>query len=827
MSWIRMEIACFLVLVFMAIMYFTAKRENTQVHKVFSGMLVLSLIHTVLDGVTVYTVNHLESIPLWVNDVLHRLFLGTMSCIFYLVYAYIVLLVEDETKDCLRIAGFARKILIVFLICVAVAPLYYVETANGNYSYGPAVFLIYVSLLVFLLLAAITLCRHWKQIHRKKKMGVSLALGIQVLVLGIQAAYPLTLISAMGIMLINLAIYMTMENPDIALVEQVRQEKQKADEANAAKSAFLSNMSHEIRTPMNAIVGMTEILLRTDLTEEQKEYLENIKSAGTALVSIINDILDISKIEAGRMELVEDVYEPAPMFHNIRVIIQNRIGSRPVELKYEIDEKLPAKLYGDGLRIRQVIINLMNNAVKFTEEGYIKLSVQEEKRTEDEIFLHVSVQDTGQGIKEEDFQKLFEKFSQVDVRKNKGKEGTGLGLSISGQLVRMMGGEIKVRSEYGKGSEFYFTIPQKLVSGELELNQGKQEKEFNFTAPDANILIVDDNEMNLKVAAGLAAPFQMNIDTAKSGKEALAMTESKKYDIIFMDHMMPGMDGVEATMHIRERKDSYFGQVPVIALTANAMPEARKLFEKAGMNAFLAKPIDMRELSLTLQKWLPKELIQKQEIPDHTEKQDTDTIKTDTVSLPGIDTAEGIKNCGSQDMFEQMLGDFYKLIDVKATKIEKCLADEMRKDYTIEVHALKSTARMIGAMELSGKFAHLETLGNEGTIEAMKSQTPSVLALYRNYKPILKPYGTKQDAGKREASQEEILLYLNGIQEAVDAFDLDETDAAFSKLEECILPEEWDAWMEELRADVADVAMEDILTVTQKMIDTFQQEQAE
>lgn len=256
---------------------------------------------------------------------------------------------------------------------------------------------------------------------------------IQIVGTIFQFLYHLSLISGMGIMLINLSFYLTLENPDILLLNQVKEEKRKAEEANAAKSIFLSHMSHEIRTPMNAIVGMTDILLRTDVTDQQREYLESIKSSGHALVALINDILDLSKIEAGKMELVDDVYSFRRMIRDVRAIITNRIGEKPVELVMDIDDSIPHHLYGDGLRIRQIIINLMNNAVKFTESGHVKLSVKEISHLPEEeaIELSFSVEDTGQGIKKEDLKKLFGAFAQVDIQKNKGKEGTGLGLAIS------------------------------------------------------------------------------------------------------------------------------------------------------------------------------------------------------------------------------------------------------------------------------------------------------------------------------------------------------------------------------------------------------------
>lgn len=402
----------------------------------------------------------------------------------------------------------------------------------------------------------------------------------------------------------------------VSQAKLMRELKEKAEHAVAVKSAFLANMSHEIRTPMNAILGMSEMALRGDLNAEEKDYIEQIQIASEGLLTIINDILDFSKMESGKMQIVENEYEILNMIGEVGNLVQGKVKDKGLALTIHVNQNIPRILFGDEIRIKQVLINLVNNAVKFTDEGTITISVDCEMAQEN-ILLKIAVKDTGVGIKEEDLERIFNSFEQSDTFRNRKKEGSGLGLTISRQLLHLMGGEIHVESVYHEGSCFSFEVPQKVIDalpcGAYEgpgRKRSRKQEYSKFKAPDARVLIVDDNLVNLRVAAGLMKPFGMQVDTVKSGLEALAKVQEKEYHLIFMDHMMPDMDGIETTQKIRQLEGSYYKEVPIIALTANAISGVREMFVEEGMNDFIAKPINMKELSDKILEWLPFELLQ-------------------------------------------------------------------------------------------------------------------------------------------------------------------------------------------------------------------------
>lgn len=601
------------------------------------------------------------------------------------------------------------------------------------------------------------------------------------------------------------------------------------EDANRAKTNFVSNMSHEIRTPMNSIVGITEILLRSRHSPKEQEYLLNIQRSGRVLLTIINDVLDCSKMEAGKMQLFDEPYDTCSLFHDLRISMENRIGHSGLELIYDIDQDIPCKLKGDMGRIRQVIINLVNNAIKYTEKGSVRFSVHVRQKNTDKVMLYYEVADTGIGIRKEDQKILFDAFQRVEMDRNRYVEGTGLGLTISQNLVNMMGGVIEVESEYGKGSRFFFTIEQTIIdptpvsavnyNGQKD-NVTEKEAECLFIAPEAHILLVDDNELNLVVAKELLKPLRMQIDTAENGLQAVKMVRGSQYDLVLMDHMMPVMDGIEAAKAIRALPEDKYQKLPIIALTANAMVDARKEFLNAGMNGFVAKPIDFARICNQLKLWLPKDLVR--DVPKEEAKKLLADDLSDREIQPedpqmGFSFEEGVNHCGSKAALMKTIRIFYRTIDSKADKIEQCLKEGLIGDYVIEVHALKSSALLIGAVPLSEAAKELEDYGKQGKTEVLEEKTPDVLTLYRDLKNILRPYAEKEEDAKKEFSDGEWITALQQIHQCIEQFDLDGVDQIMEQLEEYQVPECIRESMDQLRVYVADVSMEEIMELTDTM----------
>ncbi len=587
-------------------------------------------------------------------------------------------------------------------------------------------------------------------------------------------------------------------------LELARAAMQQARRANSAKSEFLANMSHEIRTPINAVLGMNEMIIRESTSDRITTYARNVESAGKNLLSIINDILDFSKIEAGKMEIAESDYKLSSVLNDVTNMIVFKARQKDLKFDVKVDENLPDGLYGDEVRVRQVVTNVLNNAVKYTHEGSVSLNVTGEKFTDEDGLAHINlvfkISDTGIGIKEEDLPKLFKKFERIDLVQNNTVEGTGLGLSITHNLLNLMNGQIEVASEYGKGSTFIIYLPQKIVSAEPIGNFHDKFDRYvhamkayreSFKAPEAHVLVVDDTDMNLTVIEGLLSKTEIQLDTASSGAEALNLTKDKKYDLILMDQRMPQMDGTQTLNHIRSQEGGANIDTPVICLTADAVSGARNKYLEEGFTDYLSKPVESATLEAALIKYLPGEKIIVQsasEIDNEPENKNKSELEEFYSRTDGLSFSEAIKNCANEEILAKTLQQFYNSINNNLRDIEKFFNESDIHNYTIKVHALKSSARLIGASELSAQAAYLEDCGNNNDVDTIKDLTPELLQNYRAYLEKLAPL-YKQDEGAELISREKLYEAYEAIKEFAAMFDSDSIDGIISMLREYKIPD--------------------------------------
>lgn len=515
------------------------------------------------------------------------------------------------------------------------------------------------------------------------------------------------------------------------MLKLVEMKKEEAEHMANVKSAFLANMSHEIRTPINAVLGMNELILREANQKDVLDYAYNIELAGKALLSIVNDILDISKIESGKTELVSGEYNVAASIYNFIEMSRARAEKKGILLKVDIAENLPSKMYGDEMRLKQIYTNILNNAIKYTEKGEITLTLTGEEIGDDKIFTKATISDTGIGIREEDLDKIFDAFQRVDEEKNQKIEGTGLGMSITKQLVELMGGKIYVESEYGKGSTFHVELVQGIVDRTPigRINQAvEQNREIEkhkravLLAPEAKLLVVDDNQMNLNVMKGLLKRTEMQVDLVLSGKEALEAVTKTSYDVILMDHMMPEMDGVEALHRLRKLKENQNPQAKVIVLTANAAIGSREEYLKMGFDDYLSKPIEAMNLENMIKKYLPKELVHEiEEVVEETQNLEEIEFLEEKLRPFGIHLKQGLIYVeGELEQYVDMVKLFLRQSEARKEKMRGFLKEGNTEEYTIEVHALKSNGKMIGSREMSELAYEMEIQGRNGKLEYLR-----------------------------------------------------------------------------------------------------------
>ncbi|WP_051656922.1 ATP-binding protein [Butyrivibrio sp. AE3004] len=546
---------------------------------------------------------------------------------------------------------------------------------------------------------------------------------------------------------------------------ELKKAQKVAEDASNAKSLFLANMSHEIRTPINTIMGMGEMISRESRDSRVQQYAYSINRSANSLLCLIDDILDFARMEAGKLKLRNDPYHLSSLITDVNVMIKDRAENKNLEYNVNVNQDIPDELVGDETRLKQVIINLLTNAVKYTATGSVDFTIDYEKIDEENIDLKITVKDTGIGMKKSDLDRLFNAFERLDQEKNKTIEGAGLGMSIVKQILDAMGSTLDVQSVYDVGSVFSFSVRQKVSRWEkiADFNETaktvvarKSRYRSSFIAPEAKILIVDDTDINLKVVTGLLEPTRMKIDTASSGKQALKLLEKKKYDILMIDYRMPEMDGLELLKHIKKDLDSINYYSVCIVLTANAIEGAREMFIKAGFDEYLEKPINGRQLEDMLLRFLPKDLVLDVSHPKATEaknnnnenKQEEQQEEKSSLTIASdelvklqeeglLNVEDGIGYSGAEELYLETLEIFRDSVEEKADEIEELCLSENIEDYTIKIHALKCTARIIGARGLFDKAKLLEDAGKRQDFDFIRNNNDDMLELYRKYKDAL------------------------------------------------------------------------------------------
>ena len=858
----------------------------------FTGCTIFSLVAILMCMINIFVQSYIMAIITGTISILFflnalillktRAIKPTLAFIFLCAYALMMYFVISGGEE-----GFS----IVWLLLIPLAATYFFGLYYGN--------------MLTLLIGISTVIYMWSPLHN---LGYPYS---QAYVLRFPIVY------LFDVLLCNIIQYriFSFRQKQNLLIERTEQ-------ANQAKSDFLANMSHEIRTPMNAIMGMCELILRErELSETARENCFNIQSSSRSLLAIINDILDFSKIESGKLEIIETEFNISSLLNDIINMIVTRKGNKKIEILVHADPNIPCGLIGDEIRLRQIIINLLTNAVKFTNTGAVTLRVAQTKQDYG-INLKVVVEDSGIGITEENLEKLFSSFQQVDTRKNRSVEGTGLGLAISKRLVNKMGGFINVSSEYGKGSVFSFVIPMKVsderpfisvnnpetlkaavyinlnkfndpiishryrdvmteistllhvpftytsdmstlrkvlesenishcfigreeylahkdfftgisaqlsvvlvqdmldavrvpegikcifkpfytMSAAMALNnetlatsiKGNRNSSVSFSAPKARVLIVDDNSINLKVAVGLLQPYHMQLITVESGPAALSMLCSKDIDLGLMDHMMPDMDGIETTEHIRNMEGAYYKSLPIIALTANAVNGVREMFLESGFQDFVAKPIELSSLDRVLKTWIPPKYIMPPIADDSSYTNDdlSEYIQWDQ-EFKHISTTQGIRYAGgNSDAYFDILDMYIRKGIQKKEHIQELYNTKDWKNYTIEVHALKSTSLNIGSTGLSELAKRLESAGKSGDYGIIEKEHENLLDLFsavlQEGSAILEKSGYIRTPASDDTNQSfmeidrnSLISHIAEIADYCDQFDIEEITQKINSL---------------------------------------------
>ena len=717
-------------------------------NKRYEAVVFCAMVASGLDVLTAIMIDHAAQIPLWLNmlaNSLCQISLGAIGiCFVRYIYSFCNML--EKRQHVLQILDACMILYSASCLVNYYTHSYFWFDENYKYVHGPLYLVMYIVPLLLGLISLIALFLHRKPFGWKAKL---VTLGICAIVAGCAIRQfvfaPNILLTIYGISVSMLTIMFLVETPNyraiVSTMDEMEKDRIRANAANEAKSEFLARMSHEIRTPLNVVIGMNEIIMRETKEKNIFECAADAKSSATTLQHIINDILDMSRIESGKLEIIPEDYDLASVIFDLLTITYERAKVKNLKVEVNVDKELPLRLHGDDMRLKQILTNLLSNAVKYTEQGTVTLSVSGIKQ-DGKLKLHCAVKDTGIGIRKEDMERLFEAFTRVDEERNHKIEGTGLGLSITKQLLGLMGSELKVESEYGSGSVFSFELEQEIVD-ESPIGERKWRRrdaaasysyKVSFVAPDVRLLVVDDNALNRKVVKNLLRPTLVQIDEAGDGFECLEKIKETKYDLILLDHLMPIMDGVETLNRMKSQCPNLSRGCPVVALTANAFLGAKEKYLADGFSDFVSKPINPILLEAMLVDLLPGDKLL---LPEDSSAIDEEEIKKKQdamianllVELPEIDGVNwdiGKEHfASSMDLKETMI-EFYSTMDGTIRELEKLVRIDIH-GYRIKVHALKSSAAMLGMLPISELAAMLEDAAKNDKKEQIDRWNPLLM----------------------------------------------------------------------------------------------------
>jgi len=735
----------FLYSIFLNILYFSKKHIKTYETKMFSIMMVSNLIGIILEFSCIFSLYYLgtESLISIMINKLFLLYLLTFAILFSIYAAYITLIDKNE-KDMsdkhnrIRMVAFISEIIMGILVIVLPIDLY--SKGWVMYSSGPSANVVYFASAICTFLCVIMMLFKFKNIKRRKSLVLfAYIIGCGTVVLIQQNNPALTLATSMETFLIFLMLN-TIENPDVKMIEQLNSAKDNADKANQAKTEFLSSMSHEIRTPLNAIVGFSDEIINANTIEEAKENAKDVVNASKTLLELVNSILDISKIEAGKLEIVNSPYNARKIFEELAKLITPKMKEKGLEFNYNIAPDLPEILYGDHANIKKIITNLLSNACKYTSKGFVNYDVSC-YNVNGICKLIISIEDSGRGIKKENVDKLFTKFQRLDEDRNTTIEGTGLGLAITKNLVELMGGKIIVHTVYGEGSKFTVTIDQRIE--EVKLVETEQMPNASLDLSNTRILLVDDNELNIKVATKLLQRYKAtNITSFDNGFDCIEdIKQGSKYDIILLDDMMPKLSGVE-TLHKLQELSNF--DIPVVALTANAITGMREKYLKEGFVNYIAKPIDKEDLVNVLNSVLVNSNLEKTEVLEifeYDEKVEEEPLSTkEYLTQNGVDIDKALELLGDMDMYNTTLNDFSSEVEEKWSRIISSKENKDMENYAIDVHSLKSDCKYLGFTKLAELSYQHELKSKENDIEYVINNFNSLEEEYKRVRRIVTKY---------------------------------------------------------------------------------------